>query len=212
MIIGAPHTAKSWLAYDLALSVATGRMWLGIAPDVTGRVLICNYDNPEPEVGRRFKRLGMTAADPIHFHSCLSAPLQLPRATDELAGIVSRLRPVLIVYDSFRQAHTADENDSGEMADLMGRIKRIGTRSGAASVIVHHVAKASEGAITSRGAGEIDGSADARIVVAGDTATWTKHRTWPMKPADEPIHFEVVDVGEATQLRRKVPPAKKPAA
>lgn len=44
----------------------------------------------------------------------------------------------LIVYDSFRSLHTAEENDSGEMEAVMQELKWIREETGATQVILHH--------------------------------------------------------------------------
>lgn len=44
----------------------------------------------------------------------------------------------LIVYDSFRSLHTAEENDSGEMEAVVQELKWIREATGATQVILHH--------------------------------------------------------------------------
>jgi RecA-family ATPase len=217
LIVGEPGAKKSWLAYDLALAVAQGRTWLGtpVTPHgPTRNVLVLNYDNPTPECGRRFKRLGMTPEDPIFFHSVELAPLRLPAAEAELRAIVEHLRPSLIVVDSFRQAHDQDENSSQAMAKVMGHLKGF-YANGASVVVVHHAGKSSSNPLSessavgkARGSGEIAGSADCIINVSrvdadeggGDVAHWGKHRSWEIPPLDESVRFELLDHGEQTVL------------
>lgn len=212
LIVGEPGAKKSWLAYDLALAVAQeGRTWLGspVTPHgPTRNVLVLNYDNPTPECGRRFKRLGLQGADPVWFHSVDLAPLRLPAAEAELRVLVSHLKPSLIVVDSFRQAHDQDENSSQAMAIVMGHLKSF-YASGCSVVVVHHAGKSSgfasaEGVAKARGSGEIAGSADCIINVARsedlDVATWAKHRSWEIPACDESLSFKLQDAGETTQL------------
>jgi len=51
---------------------------------------------------------------------------------------VSRDGVKLIVYDSFRSMHTAEENDSGEMEAIMQDLKYIRAETGATQLILHH--------------------------------------------------------------------------
>ena len=214
LIVGQPGAKKSWLAYALALATARGGEWLGRAVTPWGKapgagsVVIFNYDNPTNECGRRFKRLGMVAADPIFFHSDEQNPLRLPKAADDLIAISQALKPALIIADSFRQSHMSDENSSAEMADVMRTYKALCT-GGAAVVVVHHASKSelSQGIDKVRGSGEIAASADAIIQVAKtdtddlDSATWSKHRCWAMSDAASNFAFELRDVGIKTELR-----------
>ena len=212
LMVGEPGAKKSWLAYGLAIATAQGGKWLGRATTPQGasrNVLILNYDNPTNECGRRFARLGMAEDDPIYFHSVDVDPLRLPTHADDVLAIAQALRPSLVVIDSLRQAHDADENSSKEMAAVMSSFKAL--RSGGCSVvIVHHAGKSAltmSAVGSARGSGEIVASADAQINVAKseqddiDVAVWAKHRSWPMPMADESLEFEVADDGDATHVR-----------
>ena len=210
LIVGEPGAKKSWLAYSLAIATARSSEWLGRRATPQGRtsnVLVLNYDNPTPECGRRFKRLGLTEQDSIFFHSVEIDPLRLPECTDDVRAIVAELKPSLVIADSFRQSHDADENSSKEMAEVMGSYKSL-CANGCAVVIVHHAGK---GALTTgvgkaRGSGEIPASADAMIVVAKsddadvDLATWEKHRSWALSDLDATQRFRLIDEGDSTRL------------
>jgi RecA-family ATPase len=199
-IVGAPGALKSWLAYDLLVAVAQGREWLGV-PAPRGPVLGLNFDNSTNECGRRMLRLGLSPSDPAHFHSP-DGPiaLRLPDSAEDLSAIVNVIKPRLLILDSLRQAHTANENDSKEMMVVMGALKSL-YALGAAVVIVHHSAKGQGGAAV-RGAGEIEASADAVIHVQEDKAEWRKHRSWRMSTAEETLTFAVDDVEDRTIVRR----------
>lgn len=213
LFCGPPGAKKSWLAYALAIAVAQGGEWLGsrVTPrGPTPTALVLNYDNPTPECGRRFMRLGMQPDDPIFFHSVELDPFRLPAHADEVRALVAHYQPSLVIVDSLRQAQTEDENDSKVMADIMRTYKGL-YMHGAAVVIVHHAGKGAltEGVNKVRGTGEIAGSADAVIDVISatddtpDMAIWTKHRSWQLTPLEEGKAFELTDHGESTILTLK---------
>ena len=214
LITAPPGSLKSWLAYDLCLAVAQpGRSWLGIAEPAHGAALVLNYDNATAECGRRFKRLGMKPSDPIHFHSVdVGQRLRLPEHHEDLLAVVEKLSPRVVLIDSMRQAHTADENSSKEMGEVMAACKSL-YAFGAAVVIVHHSAKGNSAA--ARGSGEIDASTTAHISVEGDVATWLKHRSWEERPSTMPawevgVRFAVEDRGDSTYVVR-LPARERPA-
>lgn len=210
MIAGAPGEKKSWLAYAAALSVARGEPWLNFPAPSPGRVVVANYDNPTRELARRFLRLGLRDSDEgqIYFHTRDDAAssdymLRLPEHSAKLISLVSRIRPRMVLIDSLRQCHTADENSSKEMADVMSTLKAL-TADGCAVVVIHHTKKPSarddgmSALLSMRGSGEIAGSIDAAIVAANDVALWAKHRGWEIADLDASVEFAVKDIGDRT--------------
>ena len=220
LITGDPGAKKSWIAYDLVRVVAQGGTWLGVPVRRQAlqacAALVLNYDNSTPECGRRFLRLGLQEADPVRFHSLdIGAPLRMPEAAEKLAVVADALRPSLILIDTFRQAHTCDENSSKEMMGIMGSLKRL-YACGAAVVVVHHSGKTPSESSKSRGSQEIDGSATAVLHVSVvekssglQSVYWAKHRSWPMPEANETVHFRVTDYGERTRVERADKPARR---
>ena len=208
--VGRPGSAKSWLAYDLALAVVQQHDWLGFGVPTAGlhpSAMILNFDNPHPECARRFLRLGLTRQDRLWVHSFgahnppepLPAVLQLPDAYAPLESMVYALRPAVIIVDSLRQAHTGDESSSQEMARVMGQLKRM-AMWGAAIVIVHHSRK-NDGAM--RGSTEIEATADSILDVEREAdvslVSWRKTRGWEM--AEPTLSVSVVDEGDRTYVR-----------
>lgn len=218
LITGAPGALKSWLAYDLVMAVAAQRPWLGVLPAPAASAFKCaalvfNYDNSTGELGRRFLRLGLEGDHPVSFHSLdVGAPLRLPDSAADLAAIVDYLHPRVVLVDSLRQAHTAEENSSKEMMAVMSGLKRL-YAFGSTVIVVHHSGKTVGPTSKSRGSEEIDASAGAVIHVAPmqgvQAAHWAKHRSWPMPEAAETVYFEVKDEGAATHVRRREAPQRK---
>lgn len=215
-ISGAPGGAKSWAAYGLVMSVIHGTPWLNRAfvdaDETTSGVLVLNYDNPTPECARRYEQLGLQPGDPVRFHTLsISDPnaheLRFPGEEDleQLHMVVGGLRPKLVLIDSFRQAHLADENDSKAIAEVMRSFRSL-LAFGATVVVLHHTTK-SGGAL--RGSGEITAAADAVIEITGDEeggrcATWTKNRGWPMPMNLKQVAFDLVDHKLADGIRTEL--------
>lgn len=216
-LAGKPGSHKSWLAYHAAISVARHEPWLGFenCTDQAGSALILNFDNPSHELGRRFLRLGLKPDDPVYFHSMASkllpagipAMLQLPPALEPLMHITYRLKPRLIVVDSYRQSHVCNEHDSSEMGRVMSCLKQLAS-TGATVLVLHHLRK--QGQVRGkkqdddqplRGSTEIEASADSIFLVKNGYIELVKSRGW--QPKVTKCEFSVLDEGDSTIVRSR---------
>ena len=98
---GAPKCCKSWLALDLALSVASGTPALGSYPvPRAGPVLVFAAEDPPTTVRSRLEGLAVRrklALERIPLHLILASSLRLDALGDQarLADAVARYRPRL---------------------------------------------------------------------------------------------------------------------
>ncbi len=204
LIVGKPETNKSWLAYELVLALVEQRPWLifPTVPVVSPTAFVLNYDNPDTELARRFKRMGLREDHRVFFHSIgahlppgnLPATLQFPGGFEPLYAMVYAKRPDIIVIDSHRQAHTLDDNDNQQMALFMSQLRQL-AGLGAAVIAVHHTRKDDD---VLRGAVEIEAALDSAILVSDKVATWVKTRGWTMQEAA--VAFGLEDVGDSTRV------------
>jgi len=115
---GAPKCCKSWLALDLALSVASGTPALGsYAIPRAGPVLVFAAEDPPTTVRSRLEGLTVRrglALEHVPLHVILSSSLRLDTLGDQarLAEAVGRYRPRLLVLDPFVRLHRIDENSA----------------------------------------------------------------------------------------------------
>lgn len=209
LISGESGAKKSWLAYDLAGAVAAGRGWLGkdlVCPDGPQSVMILNYDNPTETLRTRLKKLGFTAEDQCFVHTLghtrpylPNAPelLLLPEQQSRLRYMLEYRKPALVIFDSFRQGVTLNEDDSKEMASIMGVFKSWMEINNTTVVLIHHTSKSEKSGAgwkaQARGSGEIIASSDVVIEVRADgEMEWTKSRTWDVGKTRK-VSFDVVD-------------------
>lgn len=78
--------------------------------------------------------------------------------------------PILALMDPWRNMHSADENDSGAVSDMLGPLVAHAHENGMGIVLIHHVNKPSEGKdktsfYTMRGSSALPGLADGLITV-----------------------------------------------
>ncbi len=155
MLVAHGNSLKTWIAFSLALAVATGKPWLGKFPAVRGRVAVLDYESGDYEVVRRLQLLGAKDAevgDRLLRASYSDAQLTDPETWIELA----KLGLDLLVIDSFKAASPdVDENDarSARLLELAGQFA---DATGCTVLVIHHSRKGSGG--------------DAREKVRGSTA------------------------------------------
>lgn len=144
---GEPKCCKSFLALDMAVSVAGGVPCLRrFAPAQTGRVLLFAAEDALHVVRQRLAGIALAAGRAlddldIHVITAPSVRLDVERDRDALTETVGELRPRLLVLDPFVRLHRIDENLSGEVAPLLAYLRELQRRFHVAVVLVHHARK-----------------------------------------------------------------------
>jgi AAA domain-containing protein len=188
---GEPTCCKSFLALDLAVSVAAGSPCLRrfVVP-LAGRVLLYAAEDALQIVRRRLE--GICAAADLTLANLdiqvITAPtvrLDLEADRKSLDATVAQLQPRLLVLDPFVRLHRIDENASGEVAPLLAFLRELQRRHRTAVVVVHH-AKKGAGRIRAgqalRGSSEFHAWGDSNLYLRrqGDELTLTiEHRAAP---------------------------------
>jgi len=144
---GEPKCCKSFLALDMAVSVAGGVPCLRrFAPTQTGRVLLFAAEDALHVVRQRLAGIAAAAGRvltdlDIHVITAPTVRLDVERDRDALAETVAALKPKLLVLDPFVRLHRIDENISGEVAPLLAYLRELQRRHHLAVVLVHHARK-----------------------------------------------------------------------
>lgn len=199
---GAPKSCKSWLALELAVSVATGTPCLGVFDvDHPGPVLLYMAEDAAPVVKARLAGLCRTraidlASAPVHV---ITTPvLRLDRGRDQarLRAAVRQLAPRLLVLDPFVRLHRIDENDAGEVSALLGYLRALQRQHDVAVLVVHHARKngaaGAQAGLSLRGSGDFHAWGDSNLYLRRqkDTLLLTiEHRA---AAAPEPLRLQLV--------------------
>jgi len=144
---GEPKCCKSFLALDIAVSVAAGTPCLRRFPARrTGPVLIFPAEDALGVVRQRIEGICRAAgtdlaALPLYVITAPRVLLDLPQDRQGLRQAVADLGPVLLVLDPFIRLHRADENASKEVAPLLGYLRALQREFHLAVLLVHHVRK-----------------------------------------------------------------------
>ena len=203
---GAPKSCKSWLALDLAVSVATGTPCLGTFDvDDPGPVLLYMAEDAAPVVKARLAGICRTRAVdlanvPLHV---ITAPvLRLDRGRDQarLRVAVQRHAPRLLVLDPFVRLHRIDENDAGEVSALLGYLRALQRQYDVAVLVVHHARKngatGAQAGLSLRGSSDIHAWGDSNLYIRrhkDGLALTIEHRA---AAAPDPLHLKLITGGD----------------
>lgn len=147
IIGGEPKCCKSFLALDLAVSVAAGTPCLRrFAVQRPGRVLLYAAEDAPHIVRRRLDGIcaaaGLDLADlDVQVITAPSLRLDLDADQAALDDTIAWLKPRLLVLDPFVRLHRIDENISGEVAPLLAYLRELQRRHSVAVSLVHHARK-----------------------------------------------------------------------
>jgi hypothetical protein len=214
---GEPKCCKSFLALDLAVSVASGTPCLRQFPVPTaGRVLLYAAEDALHIVRRRLE--GICVAAQVSFEDLdvqvITAPtvrLDLQGDRERLERTVQTLKPRLLVLDPFVRLHRIDENSSGEVAPLLAYLRELQRRHAISVLVVHHAKKGGariRAGQALRGSSEFHAWGDGLLYLRRMESQLTltvEHRAAPSMP---PIDLELAQRGEslALELRASAQP------
>jgi hypothetical protein len=210
VIGGEPKCCKSFLALDLAVSVATGTPCLRRFPvPRPGRVLLYAAEDALHIVRQRLEGICSAAALALIDLDVqvITAPtmrLDLEIDRKALDATIAKLAPRLLVLDPFVRLHRIDENAAGEVAPLLAYLRQLQRRHGVAVIVVHHAKKGAARARAGqalRGSSEFHAWGDSNLYLRreGDALTLTiEHRA---APSPKLMRIELVQSGEALALQ-----------
>ena len=209
IIGGEPKCCKSFLALDLAVSVAAGTPCLRrFAVARPGRVLLYAAEDALHIVRQRLEGIcaaaGLLLADlDVQVITAPTVRLDLAADRSNLDETIAKLAPRLLVLDPFVRMHRIDENASGEVAPLLAYLRELQRRHALAVVLVHH-AKKGAGHVRAgqalRGSSEFHAWGDSNLYLRrnGEELTLTvEHRAAPAMPT---VTIELAQRADALAL------------
>lgn len=209
IIGGAPKCHKSWLALDLAVSVASGTACLG-AFDVleTGPALLYMAEDAAATVRARVAGICRSRAldlDTLDAHLITAPSLRLDREDDRraLRALVAERAPRVLLLDPFVRLHRLDENDAGHISGLLAYLRELQREHDLAVVVVHHTRKNGAAAAAGqnlRGSGDFHAWVDSSLYLRKKRdQLWlgVEHRA---APALDPMALHLVGDDDAADL------------
>jgi AAA domain-containing protein len=211
VIGGAPKCAKTWLGLDMALSVATGTACLGkYAVPQPGPVLVYLAEDALLVVRERVagmaRHRGLDLAG-VDIHVITAPTLRLDRGADRtrLLETTRRLRPRLLLLDPLVRLHSIDENNAGEVAELLAYFRGLQRQLDLAVLLVHHTRKNATGGVAAgqglRGSGDIHAFGDSNLYLRRSREHLMLSSEHRAAPAAASVYLELIATdSQATHL------------
>lgn len=209
---GLQATSKTWMALDLALSVAGGTPWLNKFRTCQSKVLYIEQERFKGETQRRLVQLLRgRGADPASLDSLevvtgTAFKLNQLQSAAELSELLKEAAPELVIVDSFSTFHSVNENSKVELQPVMEAIKVLREAHSCAFVFIDHEGKAaySAEAKADPSAGTISGNqaklAVVETILTVRSASEGTSMVFPTKSTlgkqVEPFAVEVIDVSQ----------------
>jgi len=217
---GEPKCCKSFLALDVAVSVASGAACLRQFPvRRTGTVLLFPAEDSLAVVRQRLE--GIADAAGVSFPSLplevITAPsLRLDTPTDRqrLSDTVQQVQPILLILDPLIRLHRVDENDATQIAALLSYLRQLQRQFQLAVILVHHARKDSHSSRPGqalRGSSELHGWGDSNLYMrrkASQLTLSTEHRA---APSQDHIPLHLTQSGSALALAVLAEPLAQPS-
>jgi len=155
MLASPGGSGKSMWALQALCAVAggPGADLVGVRPPAQGRALYLCLEDPREvlmhrlfAVGQRFDedtRAQLAENLDVYPLAGLAFDLLKPRHRDGIARALDGVR--VAVIDTLSRSHHGDENNNGEMAQLLGGIEWVCARTGSAILLLHHSRKGGVG-------------------------------------------------------------------
>jgi hypothetical protein len=218
---GEPKCCKSFLALDLAVSVASGAACLRQFPvRRRGPVLLFPAEDSLAVVRQRLE--GIAAAAQVPFASLpvqvITAPsLRLDTATDRqrLSHTVQQQHPVLLILDPLIRLHRVDENDATQIAALLSYLRELQRKFQLAVMVVHHARKDSQSSRPGqalRGSSELHGWGDSNLYLRRKGSQLTLSTEHRAASSRDHIPLQLTESGSVVALKVMDRPSVQPDA
>jgi hypothetical protein len=195
-IIAKSKVGKSWGAYGLLLSIATGGHWLGKFACAKHKVLLIDNELHHEDLAHRIPAVAAAIEVPLSEYGDNFDVLSLRGdllGMHELNKVIEATPPDkygVIVIDAFYRIlpNGTSENDNAAMAALYNQIDRWAAITGAAFVLIHHATKGGQAdkdvTDVGAGAGSQSRAADTHLILRpheeeGCVVLEAAVRSWP---------------------------------
>ena len=148
-IISPGGVGKSAFALSLACQIAGGPCLTGLPSDEIGKVVYVAGEDPENVIEHRLFAVG-EHCNQVERETIAENLTIIPASAENLDILSTKTQEffsklatgaTLLILDTLRVIHSADENDSGAMSNVVGHLKRIANQTGCSIIFLHHTNK-----------------------------------------------------------------------
>jgi RecA-family ATPase len=223
IIGGQPKCGKSWLGLDMAVSVASKTNCLGKFP-VTSQGPALIFLAEDSLHGVRARVAGICKSRDLDIAQLdvsviTAAALRLDDRIDcdRLWRAIEKAKPRLILLDPLVRLHRLDENNSRDIAGILGFLREIQRHFATAVVLTHHASKKSSSrpGQSLRGSSDLHAFGDSNLYLARDDEGITltvEHRAAAAidkmhlhLTSGDAVHLQVADSPSTTERSRVMP-------
>lgn len=149
-----PETYKTWVMMDLAISISTGRPFLGRYPvERTGRVLIVQQEDNYEFIMDRLMQLSdageideetfkLYQEPDIHWLDGKNLTIDNEDSMNQLEAFIVEKRPLVAIIDPmYAFIPLADDYGAGAAKLINSRLKRLRDMYGVTFILVHHTSR-----------------------------------------------------------------------
>lgn len=130
---------KSVIALSVAKSILTGQpLWNHFNVIEKGAVLLIDEETPRPFLRERIEKMHFDYTMPFYFIHFENVKIDTDEGMEALNEDLDRIKPKVLIIDSFIRIHNQDENKSKDMARVMDRLRKIVNQGVIVVLIAHH--------------------------------------------------------------------------
>jgi hypothetical protein len=215
---GPPKSCKTWLALDMAVSLASATPCLGaFNTQGRGRVLLYAAEDSQAVLKQRLEAIcrnrGLSLGD-LEIYVITTDRLRLDLATDQkrLAETLRRLKPHLLLLDPLVRLHRINENDAGEVSALLDYLRTLQRQHHVAVALVHHTRKNNSTGHPGqalRGSSDLHAWSDCSLYLRRKNEQLLLLAEHRAAPSPQPVELKLVD-GNHPHLEALGPVVKPP--
>jgi hypothetical protein len=162
-ISASPGSTKTWLAWEMAVAIATGTPCFGVFPTKQAKVIAFNAeDSPGAITKARISALlsarGLTKCDNFKLIDVPTMDIGDTHMQERIKATIQHEQPQVLILDPLRQVHLANEDKASDMAPILAFLRELSREYNLSILLVCHERKGGGSEDSSRRADRTRGS------------------------------------------------------